>query len=186
MLLHFYSALRSLLSTNQSHIVMEKLCIDNVPVDKISGKSILVRVDFNVPLSFLPDKSVTILDDARIKSALETIEYLISKGAKIVLCSHLGRPKGGPVEQLSLAIVATRLSELLGGRRVIFIHDCIGEDVDKAKDSMTDGSVLLLENLRFHAEEEMNDQEFGRKLVKGVDVYVNDAFGSSHRGIKNP
>ena len=164
---------------------MEKLCIDNLPTVKISGKRVLVRVDFNVPLSFLPDKSVTILDDARIRAALETIEYLISKDARTVLCSHLGRPKGGPVEQLSLAIVATRLSELLGGRRVTFIHDCIGEDVERAKDSMADGSVLLLENLRFHAEEEMNDQEFGRKLVKGVDVYVNDAFGSSHRGIAN-
>ena len=161
---------------------MEKLCVDNLPVDKIAGKRILVRVDFNVPLSVLPDKSVKILDDARIRAALETIEYLISKDAKVILCSHFGRPKGCPVDELSLAIVATRLSELLGGRRVVFTHDCIGADVDRAKDSMTDRSVLLLENLRFHPEEEMNDQDFGRQLMKGVDVYVNDAFGSSHRG----
>ena len=162
---------------------MEKLCIDNLSTDQISGKRILVRVDFNVPISFLPDKSVKILDDARIRAALETIEYLISKDAKTILCSHFGRPKGRPSQQLSLAIVATKLSELLGGRSVIFIHDCIGEDVEKAKNIMADRSVLLLENLRFHAEEEMNDLDFGRKLVKGVDVYVNDAFGSSHRGI---
>jgi phosphoglycerate kinase len=135
---------------------------------------VLLRVDFNVPLK---DGEVT--DDARIRGALPTIQYLIEQGAKIIACSHLGRPKGVD-ESLRLRPVAEQLSQLLG-KPVKTVNDCVGSEVESAVASLQPGDVLLLENLRFHAEEEANDPEFAKALASLADVYVNDAFGAAHR-----
>lgn len=141
----------------------------------VIGKRVLVRVDFNVPL-----KNNLVGDDTRIRAALPTLEYLLEKGASIILCSHLGRPKGKPDPNFSLLPVAGRLSELLG-RKVGFVEDCVGPLAEKAAKSLQPGDVLLLENTRFHPEEEKNDPEMARQLGKLADIYVNDAFGSAHR-----
>ncbi|MBC7233737.1 MAG: phosphoglycerate kinase [Chloroflexi bacterium] len=143
---------------------------------EVAGKRVLVRVDFNVPL----DKAGQITDDTRIRAALPTIEYLRDKGAKVIVCSHLGRPKGKVAEEFRLTPVAKRLSELLG-TPVQKTDDCIGPEVEKAVAAMKPGDVLLLENLRFHAEEEANDPGFAKQLAALADVYVNDAFGAAHR-----
>jgi phosphoglycerate kinase len=141
----------------------------------VRGKRALVRVDFNVPLA---DGKVT--DDRRIVEALPTIRYLIDQGARVVLCSHLGRPKGGPDPKFSLAPAAARLSELLG-QPVQQLGDCVGPAVEAVVATMKPGDVVLLENLRFHPEEEKNDPAFAQQLARLGDVYVNDAFGSAHR-----
>lgn len=154
---------------------MAKKSVANLTKSDLTGKKVLVRVDFNVPMD-----NGQISDETRIKAALPTINDLISKGAKVILCSHMGRPDGEVKEKLRLTPVATRLSELLG-QTVIKCDDCIGDDVTSAINGMTDGQVALLENLRFHAEEEANDAEFAKKLASLVDVYVNDAFGTAHR-----
>ncbi len=144
---------------------------------EVAGKRVLVRVDFNVPL----DKATgTITDDARIRAAIPTIDYLRGHGARVILCSHLGRPKGGPDDRLRLGGVAARLGELIGAR-VGYAGDCVGEEVRAAVDALRDGEVLLLENLRFHPEEEANDDGFARQLASLADLYVNDAFGAAHR-----
>lgn len=143
---------------------------------EVAGKRVLVRVDFNVPL----DKTGQITDDTRIRAALPTIEYLRDKGAKVIVCSHLGRPKGKVAEEFRLMPVAKRLSELLG-TTVQKTDDCIGPEVEKAVAAMKPGDVLLLENLRFHAEEEANDPGFAKQLAALADVFVNDAFGAAHR-----
>ncbi|MBC7261703.1 MAG: phosphoglycerate kinase [Chloroflexi bacterium] len=143
---------------------------------EVAGKRVLVRVDFNVPL----DKTGQITDDTRIRAALPTIEYLRDKGAKVIVCSHLGRPKGKVTEEFRLTPVAKRLSELLG-TTVQKTDDCIGPEVEKAVAAMKPGDVLLLENLRFHAEEEANDPGFAKQLAALADIYVNDAFGAAHR-----
>ncbi len=143
---------------------------------EVKGKKVLVRVDFNVPL----DSKGAILDDSRIRAVLPTIEYLIAGGAKVILCSHLGRPKGKIVEELRLAPVGQRLSELLG-RPVTCVGDCVGAEVEKEVGKLKEGEVLLLENLRFHPEEESNDPEFAQALARLADVFVNDAFGTAHR-----
>jgi phosphoglycerate kinase len=141
----------------------------------VSGKRVLVRVDFNVPL----DKEKHIEDDTRIRESLPTIEHLLSQGAKVILMSHLGRPKGKSPE-FSLAPVAKRLSELLG-KPVRFASDCIGTEAETAVNALQNGEVLLLENVRFYKEEEANDLEFAKKLASLGEVYVNDAFGTAHR-----
>jgi len=141
----------------------------------VKGRRVLVRVDFNVPL-----EGGAVSDDTRIRAALPTIRHLIDAGAKTVLCSHLGRPKGKPDPAYTLAPVAVRLGELLD-RAVRFAPDCVGAAVQDLVASMKPGDVLLLENLRFHAEEERNDPAFARALAALADVYVNDAFGSAHR-----
>jgi phosphoglycerate kinase len=142
----------------------------------VRGKRILMRVDFNVPLD--PD-SGRVLDDTRIRAALPSITYLRERGARLILCSHLGRPKG--VDQsLRLAPVARRLSELLGSP-VKTTDDCVGPRVEEAARALAAGDVLLLENLRFHREEEANDPDFARALASLADIYVNDAFGTAHR-----
>ncbi len=141
----------------------------------VSGKRVLVRVDFNVPL----DKAKNIEDDTRIRESLPTIEHLLSQGGKVILMSHLGRPKGKSPE-FSLAPVAKRLSELLG-KPVHFASDCIGAEAETAVSKLQNGEVLLLENVRFYKEEEANDTEFAKKLASLGDVYVNDAFGTAHR-----
>nr|WP_202895845.1 phosphoglycerate kinase [Iningainema tapete] len=142
----------------------------------MSGKRALVRVDFNVPVD---DKSGNITDDTRIRAALPTIQDLIQKGAKVILVSHFGRPKGVD-EKLRLTPVAKRLSELLG-QEVVKTNDSIGDDVAAKVGALQNGQVLLLENVRFYKEEEQNDPEFAKKLAANADLYVNDAFGTAHR-----
>lgn len=152
---------------------MAKLTVKDLD---LKGKRILIRVDFNVPLT--PDLRVS--DDTRIKAALPTIRYAVEQSAKVILMSHLGRPKGKVVEELRLTPVAKRLSELLG-QEVKKVDDCVGEEVERAVSELKDGEVLLLENVRFHPEEEKNDPEFAKQLAKLGDVFINDAFGSCHR-----
>ncbi|MEO5952258.1 MAG: phosphoglycerate kinase [Chloroflexia bacterium] len=154
---------------------MDKMTLRDVDV---AGKRVLVRVDFNVPL----DGNGAITDDTRIRASLPTIKYLLEHDAGVILMSHLGRPKGGPNPKYSLTPTATRLSELLGGEtKVTMVGDCIGPEVRDAADALQTGEVLILENLRFHPEEEANDADFARKLASLASIYVNDAFGSAHR-----
>lgn len=151
---------------------MKKKTLENID---FYGKKVLVRVDYNVPL-----KDGVITDDNRIRESLKTINYLLEKGASVILMSHLGRPDGKVVKKYSLKPVAVRLSELLG-RKVIFSKDVVGSDSIKKADKLKMGEVLLLENLRFEAGEEENSKEFVKKLASLADVYVNDAFGTAHR-----
>ncbi|MBD0311966.1 MAG: phosphoglycerate kinase [Microcoleus sp. T3-bin5] len=153
---------------------MTKKTVANLSASDLSGKRVLVRADFNVPLD-----NGSITDDTRIRAALPTIQDLASKGAKVILCSHFGRPKG-VTEKLRLTPVAVRLSELLG-KEVKKTDDCIGDEVAATVAAMQDGDVLLLENVRFYPEEEANDPEFAKKLASVADLYVNDAFGTAHR-----
>lgn len=156
---------------------MPKKTVANLTEADLAGKRVLVRVDFNVPM----DKATgAISDDTRIRAALPTIEDLIKKGAKVILCSHMGRPDGQVKENLRLTPVAKRLSELLG-QEVIMCPDSIGEGVTAAISQMSNGQVALLENLRFHGEEEANDPDFAKQLAANADLYVNDAFGTAHR-----
>jgi phosphoglycerate kinase len=141
----------------------------------VRGKRVLMRVDFNVPL-----EGGKITDDRRIAQALPTIKNVIDRGGKLVLMSHLGRPKGGPEPKYSLKPAAERLAQLLG-KPVAFADDCIGPMVEKMAGELKEGQVLLLENLRFHKEEEKNDPNFAKQLAKLGDIYVNDAFGTAHR-----
>src|SRR4030067_67472 len=152
---------------------MKKLSIDNVD---LKNKRVLVRVDFNVPL----DENLQITDDIRITSSLPTIKKIILEGGKVILMSHLGRPKGKVNLNYSLKPAAERLSKLLG-KEVKLAPDCIGEEVKTLVTKMNSGDVLMLENLRFHEEEEKNDHGFANKLAELGDVYINDAFGSAHR-----
>ncbi len=152
---------------------MKKLSLDQL---ELKNKRVLVRVDFNVP----QDENHKITDDRRIVSSLPTIRKIISEGGKAILMSHLGRPKGKVNQELSLKPVAERLSDLLG-KEVKLAPDCIGEEVENLVRNMETGEIILLENVRFHEEEEKNDSEFAKKLASLGDVYVNDAFGSAHR-----
>ncbi|MDX1700907.1 MAG: phosphoglycerate kinase [Melioribacteraceae bacterium] len=152
---------------------MEKLFIEDVD---LNGKRVLIRVDFNVPL----DDNQNITDDIRITAALPTIKRVISENGTAILMSHLGRPKGEVNPKFSLKPAAERLSELLG-QEVKFAADCIGDSVAEIVENLEEKDVLLLENLRFHAEETKNDPEFSKKLAEWGDIYINDAFGSAHR-----
>ncbi len=152
---------------------MAKKGIEDIDV---SGKKVFVRVDFNVP--FAADGGIA--DDTRIRAALPTIENLRSRHARVILASHLGRPKGKVVETMRLRPIAKRLEELLA-THVDYVTDCIGPDVNRAVAAMRDGDVLLLENLRFHPEEEANDPKFAKDLASVADLYVDDAFGAAHR-----
>lgn len=142
----------------------------------LKGKTVFIRVDLNVPL----DRNRNITDDTRIRAVLPTINYCLEANAKVILASHLGRPKGQFNEEFSLAPVARRLAYRLH-KKVNFAPDCIGPEVDKLKKKMKGGDVLLLENLRFHSGEEKNDEEFAKELMRGVDIYVDDAFAVAHR-----
>lgn len=153
---------------------MSKKTVANLSASDLSGKRVLVRADFNVPLD-----NGNITDDTRIRAALPTIQDLTSKGAKVILSSHFGRPKGVD-DKYRLTPVAKRLSELLG-KEVVKTDDCIGDDVAAKVGAMQNGDVLLLENVRFYPEEEKNDPEFAKKLASVADLYVNDAFGTAHR-----
>lgn len=157
----------------QNVITRRKKTIRDIDV---RGKRVLVRADFNVPL----DEDGTIADDTRIRASLPTIRYLCERDARIILCSHLDRPQGGVVERLRLALVANRLSVLLD-RPVAALRDCIGPEVESAVAAMGGGDVVLLENLRFHPEEKTGDPAFAERLAGLAEVYVNDAFGASHR-----
>jgi len=154
---------------------VSKKTLANLSSTDLSGKRALVRVDFNVPL----DDQGNITDDTRIRAALPTIQDLMKKNAKVILASHFGRPKGVD-DKLRLTPVAKRLSELLG-QTVIKCDDCIGDEVTSKVAAMQNGQVLLLENVRFYAEEEKNNSEFAKKLAANADLYVNDAFGTAHR-----
>ena len=154
---------------------MSKKTLANLSSSDLSGKRALVRVDFNVPL----DDQGKITDDTRIRAALPTIQDLIKKGAKVILVSHFGRPKGVD-DKLRLTPIAKRLSELLG-QEVVKSDDCIGQEVTAKVAAMQNGQVLLLENVRFHKEEEKNEPEFAKQLASNADLYVNDAFGTAHR-----
>jgi len=153
-----------------------KKTVANLTETELVGKRVLVRVDFNVPL----DEQGKIADDTRIRAALPTIRYLTQKGAKVILCSHFGRPDGKVVPSMSLAPTAKRLSELLG-QEVLMCSDSIGDAVTAALANLGNGQVAMLENVRFHGEEEKNDAEFAKKLASNADIYVNDAFGTAHR-----
>lgn len=152
---------------------MNKMSVADIDV---AGKRVFVRADFNVPM----DSDLNITDDRRITAALPTIQHLVDRGAKVILSSHLGRPKGKRLDSMSLAPVARRLSELLG-KEVKMLNDCIGPEVQQAVGQMRPGDVVLLENLRFYNEEEANDPEFSKQLASLADIYVNDAFGTAHR-----
>src|SRR6185312_15103634 len=159
---------------------MSKLSIRDLD---LANKRVLIRVDFNVPLS---KDGLTITDDTRIRETLPTIEYALRRKAKVILCSHLGRPKGKPVATMSLRPVVDHLRKLLDdildeNENVAFAPDCIGEVAVEMAAQLESGQPLLLENLRFHPEEEANDPAFAKKLASLCDIYVNDAFGSAHR-----
>ena len=151
---------------------MPKLSIKDLD---LSGKRLFIRVDFNVPI-----KDGKVEDDTRIRASLRTINYALEHGASVILASHLGRPKGQRVDKYSLKPVAEHLAELLG-KPVQFAEDCVGDEPNAKASNLKSGDVLLLENLRFHAEEEKNDDAFAKQLAQLCDVYVNDAFGSAHR-----
>jgi phosphoglycerate kinase len=153
---------------------MEKKTVRDIDV---AGKRVLVRVDLNVPLD---ESTGAISDDTRIKAVVPTIAYLVDRNARVILCSHLGRPKGKPVDALRLAPIAKRLSEIMS-KPIATTRDCIGADVEQAAAGLKNGDILMLENLRFHDEEEKNDPEFCKALAKLADIYVNDAFGTAHR-----
>ena len=152
---------------------MAKLSIRDVD---LKGKVVFMRVDFNVPLNDADE----ITDDTRIKASLPSIQQALSQGAKLILASHLGRPKGKPNPQMSLHPAALRLAEMLN-RPVNFARDCVGPELQRNVAELADGGMLLLENLRFHKEEEANDPDFARQLAAPAEVYINDAFGSAHR-----
>ena len=152
---------------------MSKLTIRDLDV---AGKEVLMRADFNVPLS----ENLVITDDTRIQAALPTVKYLVEAGAKLVLCSHMGRPTVEKEAKFSLKPVAQRLSELLGAE-VAFVSDCVGEEAASMRASLGSGSVLLLENTRYYEEEKKNDQDFAKALAGNAQIFVNDAFGTAHR-----
>lgn len=153
--------------------ILNKLTIEDLD---LKGKRVFIRADFNVPL----DENLKISDDRRIRSTLPTINYAIDEGAKVILASHLGRPKGKVSPRLSLQPVAKRLQRLLN-KDVTFVEDCVGPQVENVVSKMKNGDIVLLENLRFHPGEEKNDEEFAKALASLADFYVNDAFGASHR-----
>ena len=143
----------------------------------VEGKRVLVRVDFNVPLDI---KTGAISDDSRIRAVVPTLKYLVEHKAKVIICSHLGRPDGKVVEGLRMAPIARRLSHLIN-LPVLIASDCVGSGVEKAANKLKPGDILLLENVRFHAEEEANDPSFAQALARLADIYVDDAFGTAHR-----
>ena len=155
---------------------MAKLTVKDL---ELQGKRVFTRVDFNVPIAE-KDGLMVINDDTRICATLPTIRVMIEKGAKVILAAHMGRPKGKRVESMSLRPVAERLAKSIG-QKVDFCDECIGDSAEKAIKQLKDGSILLLENVRYHAEEEANDPEFSEQLATHVDIYVNDAFGAAHR-----
>ncbi|WIA42154.1 hypothetical protein OEZ86_009421 [Tetradesmus obliquus] len=164
------------LSRGKFVVLAAKKSVGDLGKAELEGKRVFVRADLNVPL----DKEQKITDDTRIRAAVPTLKYLLDNGAKVLLTSHLGRPKSGPEDKFRLTPVAPRLGELLG-KPVKKLNDCIGEEVEKAVAEAKNGELLLLENVRFYKEEEKNVAEFAQKLAANADIYVNDAFGTAHR-----
>jgi phosphoglycerate kinase len=152
---------------------LNKMSIDDI---QVKGKRVLVRVDFNVPV----DDNGEITDDRRIKAAVPTIKSLADRGAKVILVSHFGRPKGVPNDKYRMDVMAKRLSEIIG-KPVVKVNDCIGDETKKAIETLSEGGIVLLENVRFYKEEEANDEAFAKKLADLAEIYVNDAFGAAHR-----
>ncbi len=167
---------RFIIGAAKAEIERKEEIMKTVDEINLSGKRVFVRVDFNVPL----DKQAAITDDGRILAALPTLQAILEKGAKLIVASHLGRPKGEKNSAFSLAPVAARLEELLG-KKVIMAPDCVGPEVEAIVSDMLPGDVVLLENLRFHPQEEENDPDFGKSLAALCDVYINDAFAVCHR-----
>ena len=153
---------------------MPKKTVEDI---EVKGKKVLLRVDFNVPLDI---NTGAISNDSRIRASLPTIKYLVDHKAKIILCSHLGRPRGKVVKELQMAPIAQRLSQLMG-LPVNTASDCVGREVESKVGTLKEGDILVLENLRFHPEEELNDADFAQKLAGLANIYVNDAFGAAHR-----
>jgi len=153
---------------------MPKKTVEDI---EVNGKKVLLRVDFNVPLNI---NTGDISNDSRIQASLPTIKYLVDHKARVIVCSHLGRPKGKVVKELQMAPIAQRLSQLIG-LPVSTAPDCVGPEIESKVGSLREGDILVLENLRFHPEEQLNDPDFARKLARLADIYVNDAFGTSHR-----
>ena len=149
----------------------------NINTFSFKNKKAIVRVDFNVPLD---KQTLAVTDDTRIRAAIPTIKKILNDGGAVILMSHLGRPKGGPEEKYSLKNIVAKVSELVG-REIKFVNDCVGDEVKSAAKNLQAGEILLLENLRFHAEEEKGDENFAKQLAELADVYVNDAFGTAHR-----
>ncbi|KAJ1432809.1 phosphoglycerate kinase, partial [Ochromonadaceae sp. CCMP2298] len=158
---------------------MSKARLSSIPPESLRGKNVFLRVDFNVPLELQQEGNIVVKEDARIRAELPTITHLMQCGAKTILCSHLGRPRGVRDRRLSLAPVAARLNEYCPG--VTFVGDCVGEGRRMAVRGMQPGQVLVLENVRYYNEEYLNNSDFAAELAEGMDIYVNDAFGSSHR-----
>ena len=164
--------------------MMKERFIGNLDSQEVRDKHVLVRVDFNVPITTEDNTNTRIpADISRLKASLPTIQFLCQSGAKVILCSHLGRQRGVDMN-LSLKILLRPLQDLVGqfSANVGFVHNCVGDEVEEAKMHLGSGDILLLENLRFHAEEVANDDEFSKQLASSIDLFVNDAFGSSHRG----
>ena len=161
------------------------LFLGDLKREELCGKTVFVRVDYNVPLK-KDDASNTmqLADTSRVRASLPSLEFLLQNGAKVVLCSHLDRPRG-PDPSLSLRLLVEPLQEMVKefSASVIFVDECIGTKVDKAKQELRAGEILLLENLRFHSDEMSNDPTFSEHLASHIDIYVNDAFGAAHRGI---
>jgi phosphoglycerate kinase len=160
----------------EARTTMKKKSVGDLSKADLEGQTVFVRCDLNVPL----DGDLNITDDTRIRAAVPTLEYLTANGAKVLVTSHLGRPKNGPEDKFRLTPVAARLSEKLSCP-VAKVDDCIGDEVAKAVSGMANGSVLLLENTRFYKEEEKNDSDFAKKLAGSASIFVNDAFGTAHR-----
>ena len=153
-------------------------CIDEI---SLKGKRVFIRVDFNVP--FTADGKVA--DDSRIRESLPTIKYALENGARVILASHLGRPKGEKSQKYSLAPVAEHLTKIFSDYEVLFPEDCVDYSVKKLVADMQENQIILLENLRFHKGEELNDETFAKSLAGLCDVYINDAFGTAHRAHRN-
>lgn len=168
-----------MMAADEAGSLSPRKSLSSLKKDDLEGKVVFVRVDFNVPL----DKELNIQDDTRIRAAMPTVNYLKDAGAKIILASHMGRPKGERNPSMTLKSVVPRVTELLPGTKVSFADDCIGDSVKDAAAALGNGDVLILENLRYHAEEEKNDAEFAKAIATstGAEIYVNDAFGTAHR-----